>query len=72
MLADVTSQNFRNKLSLSYSDHIVLATFGVRYDSHFVIDILYKKFAKLLTDPRMMHHTKTVNALMKALDIVTY
>ena len=41
------------KLSLSNSDHIVLATFGVRYDSRFVIDVLYKKFTKLLTDPRI-------------------
>ena len=41
------------KLSLNYSDHIVLATFGVRYDSPFVIDVLYKKFTKLLTDPRI-------------------
>ena len=41
------------KLYLSNSDHIVLATFGVRYDSPIVIDDLYKKFTKLLTDPRM-------------------
>ena len=40
------------KLSLSNSDYIVLATFGVRYDSRFVIDVLCKKFTKLLTDPR--------------------
>ena len=43
--------NIQEYKSLSYSDHIVLATFGVRYDSRFVIDVLYKKFTKLLTDP---------------------
>ena len=39
-------------LSLSNSNHIVLTKFGVRYDSRFVIDVLNKKFTKLLTDPR--------------------
>ena len=41
------------KLSLMKSNHIVLTNSGVRYDSRFVIDILYKKFTKLLTDPRI-------------------
>ena len=40
------------KLFLSNSNHIVLANFGVRYDSRLVKDVLYKKFTKLLTDPR--------------------
>ena len=47
------------KLSLSNSDHIVLAPFGVNYDSRFVIDVLYKKFTKLLTDPRIQLHLIT-------------
>ena len=43
------------KLSLNNNKHIVLATFGVRYDSRFVIDVLNKKFTKLLTDPCITH-----------------
>ena len=46
------------KLFLSNSDHVVLATFGVRYDSRFVIEVLYKKFTKLLTDPRTMKYVE--------------
>ena len=42
------------KLSLSNSYHIVLTCFGVRYDTRFVIHVLYKKFTKLLTDTRML------------------
>ena len=37
------------KLSLTNSNHIVLASFGVPYDSRFVLDVLDKKFTKLLT-----------------------
>ena len=54
MLADVTSQNFKN-LSFSNRNRIVLVTFGVRYDIRFEIDVLYKKFTKLLTDPRIQN-----------------
>ena len=50
------------KLSLSNSDYIVFATFGVRYVSCFVIDFLYKKFTKLLTDPRTYKITKSSDA----------
>ena len=52
MLAYVTSQNFK-KWFIKNSHYIVLATFGVRYDSRFALDVLYKKFTKLLMDPRM-------------------
>ena len=41
------------KLVLDNSNHIVLATFGVHYDSRFALDVLYKKFTKLLIDPRI-------------------
>ena len=34
------------------SYHIVLATFGVRCDSRFVLDVQYEKFTKLLIAPR--------------------
>ena len=40
------------KLVLIDSNHVVLATFGVRYDSHFALYVCYKKFTKLLMDPR--------------------
>ena len=42
------------KLFLSNNNHIVLTNFGVRYDSRLVIDVLYKMFTKLLTDPRIL------------------
>ena len=41
------------KLSSNNRKHIVLTHFGVRNDSRFVIDVLYKKSTKLLTDPRI-------------------
>ena len=50
------------KLFLSNSNHIVLTNFGVRFDSRLVIDVLYKNFTKLLTDPRIFGiHLKKVN-----------
>ena len=41
------------KLPLTNINNIVLATFCVRYDIRFVLDVLYKKFTKLLTAPRI-------------------
>ena len=48
------------KLSLSNSNHIVLTNFDVRFDSRFVLDVLYKNFTKLLTDPRRSYYRKYV------------
>ena len=48
------------KLPLTNSYNIVLATFRVLYDIHFVLDVFYKKFTKLLTAPRMLDHPITV------------
>ena len=39
------------KLSLTNSYHIVLAIYGVRYDCHFILDVLYKKFTKIIDGP---------------------
>ena len=41
------------KLSLTNSNNIVLATFGVRYNSRFVSKRFIQNFHKLLTTPRI-------------------
>ena len=48
------------KLFLRNSNHIVLTNFDVRYYSRLVIDVLYKKFTKLLTDPRTKNRNTNI------------
>ena len=50
-------------MSLTNSDYNFLATFAVHYDLLYIFDVLYKKFTKLLTAPRMISKVRSVQRL---------